>query len=238
MLHAADSTPQRFDPDARVVKTVIRTYFSRGVAAADRARDRAERGYTIAGAVAATLVAAGLAANLSQRPPLVQALGLGAVGVWLVAVLLFIWTVAVDVSAPDTEGLNAAGWTTGSDFVRSVGQDVQRELDALHARQVAALTATVIAMALTIAALVAGTVDPSRSTRESARVALTAQADSALRLLCGRAIGALYATVEPGDLSTAVVSLELPAGECGDTATTIREPRTAIIMERKLGRVP
>ena len=101
MLHTATDAPQRFEPNARIIKTVVESYYSRGVAAADRARDRAERGYTIAGAAAAALVGAGLLANLSQRPAPVQLLALAAVNVWLVAVMLFVWTVAVDVSRPD-----------------------------------------------------------------------------------------------------------------------------------------
>jgi len=188
--------------------------------------------------VAAALVAAGLLAHVSQRPTLVQVLVLSAVGVWLVAVMLFLWAVAVDVSAPDPNGLSEPGWTTGCDFLRSVSRDVRAELDAPHTRLRSALTATVIALELTISALVGGTVDPNQASREKAHIAVSAQAASALGRLCGSKISDVYATIDPADLSTAVVSLELPAGECGDTATTIREPRTAIGVERRIKRFP
>ena len=237
-LHTANNARMHFDPDTTIIRTVIESYYSRGVAAADRARRRAERGYTIAGAVAAALVATGLLADLSRRPTLVQVLVLGAVGVWLGTVMLFIWAVAVDVRTPDTEALNGAGWTNGCEFVRSVSEDIQDELSALHRRQLAALTATAIALILTISALVAGTLDPARVTREEARIALTAEADGALRQVCGSEVRDIYATVDPANLATDVVTLQLPAGECGDTVATIREPRTTILTERQIRRFP
>ena len=225
-------------PDQEVVKTVIDSYYSRGVAAADRARDGSEKGYTIAGAIAAALVATGLLTNLDKRPELVQVLVLSAVGIWLVAVMLFIWAVAVPVTSAETRDPDAAGWSSEADFVQGVGKEVKDELNQLRKRQKAAIFTTVLAVGLTVAALIAGTADPGGASPEKARIALTRQGDVALRRICGSSVADIYATVNPDDLANEVVPLNLPAGECGATVTTIHEPRSAIVAEEKIIRFP
>lgn len=218
---------------SEVVKTVVGRYYSRGVEAADRVRDRSERAYTIAGAIAAVLVAAGLLTNLDKRSTAVQVLVLSAVTVWLIAVVLFIWVVAVQTSSSD-----GAGWNDDASFVKFVADRVNAELGKLRKRQFGALLATGLAVLLTIAALVVSTTDSSGASPERARLELTRQADAALTKFCGRPIGAIYAKVNPDDLGKEVVPLHLPAGECGNRARTDRVPKRSIEAEEKVSRYP
>jgi hypothetical protein len=217
------------DPDAAVVKAVIDAYYPRGVAAADRARDRAERGYTIASAIAAALVAAGAFAKLGDKPPGVQALGLGALGMWLLTALLYIWVVAVPTRAgtdPDS--------TTAGEFVKNVAASVSAELAILRRRQSFAVVATIVAAVLTVLALTLATTESGNRPPEAARLQLTPKADAGLRALCGPQVGELYGTVDPDKLGDEVVAVKLPPGECGIASTTVELPKGSILAEQKI----
>jgi hypothetical protein len=61
---------------------VVNAYYPRALAVPDAARSRAQAAYTIASAIAAALVAAGVFGNLDQRPELVQGLGVAALVGW------------------------------------------------------------------------------------------------------------------------------------------------------------
>ncbi|HEX6679798.1 MAG TPA: hypothetical protein VF063_04050 [Gaiellaceae bacterium] len=227
----AESTAGKVN--AEVLKAVVDAYYARGVTAADRARDRAEKGYTISSAVAAALVAAGAFTKLDERPELVQALGLVSLSLWLLAALLYIWTVAVPLKFekdPD--------WHSGLDFVKGVSQSVWAELLALKPRIVAALVVTVAAIAFTAATLVAATVDSGGAAPERARVALTPKTDGALRTLCTVPVADLYAIVDPDNLDDDVVQLKAPAGACRATETDLTVPGTAILAVEEVEEFP
>jgi hypothetical protein len=223
--------PGQVDPE--IVKTVIDSYYTRGVEAADRARDRSERGYTIASAIAAALVAAGVFADLRDRPQLVQVLGLVALGLWLLTALLFIWAVAVPVEQqPDP------GWNSDAAFVVGVGAAVGREVESLRKRQYAAIGSTILAMLATVAALALATVQPGGASAEKARLLLTPKADAAAAALCNQPQEAVYATVDPDQLDDPIVTLSMPAGECGADPTTIRVAKESVVAEQTVARFP
>ena len=214
----------RIAPRADVVKTVVERYYTRGVDAADRTRQHSERGYTIASAIAATLVAAGLLTHLEERPVVVQVLGLVSLGLWLLAALLFMWAVAFRVSVPEPEAYKNEG-----EFVTGIGKQLRQEIRVLNRRLNWALATTVTATVMTISALGYATAEPGGSTPVRARVELTPAADKAVAKLCGRPVSFIYATVNPDALSHASVPLGIPAGECGPQATVERVPKDAIV---------
>jgi hypothetical protein len=226
------SASENVDPE--VLKTIIDSYYSRGVEAADRARERAERGYTIASAIAAALVAAGVFAHLSERPTAVQVLGLTALGAWLVAAVLFIFAVAVPVSSPSETD---PGWDTEAQFVEGVRKEVAGEVNTLRLRQMFAVVATVVAMLLTVAAFAWATADPGGASPEKARVVVTAKADAALTKLCP-GVQDLYGTLDPDDLDESVISVEAPPGECGPEATSVQTQTANIVAVEKVKRFP
>lgn len=221
--NAIEGGTAKVKPRADVVKAVVERYYTRGVDAADRTRERSERGYTIASAIAAALVAAGLLTHLEERPTVVQILGLVGLGLWLLAALLFMWAVAVPVALPEE-----AGYKDEASFVQGIGDRLRKEIRVLNRRLMFALAATVIAIMVTVASLSYATADPGGNAPVRSRVALTRAGDAAVGKLCGRPIGDIYATVNPDALSHAIVPLEIPAGECGSKATIERVPKDEI----------
>jgi hypothetical protein len=219
--------------NTEAVKTVVQTYYARGVAAADRARDRAEKGYTIASAIAAALVAAGVFAHLDERPASVKILGLTGFALWLLAAMLFILAVSVPVKTHPEED-----WIGDDAFVEGVSKQIDGELRTLKRRQFAALTATLLAVLFTVAAFSVATALPQGSDPEPARLALTSKADTGLARLCSVPVSDLLGTVDPDNLDDDIVEVDVPPGACNDAETTIRLPGTAIIGEEKLTRFP
>jgi hypothetical protein len=207
--------PKEARPD--VVKAVVERYYTRGLDVVDRARQRAERGYTIASAIAAALVAAGLLTHLEERPTVVQVLALLGFSLWLIAALLFMFAVALKVNVNEP-----AGYATWREFIAGIAQQLRDELRIINIRLLRAVVVTTTAAAVTVAALCYGVAEPGGAAPVRARVELTAQGDTAMTKLCGHRVGFIYATVDPDTLDDAVVELKLPAGECGPAATVAR----------------
>jgi hypothetical protein len=215
------------------LKAVIDAYYTRGIAVVDRAREAAQRGYTIASAIAAALVTAGVFANLSDRPRLVQVLGLAALGSWLIVAVLFIAAVALPAAQgrdPDT--------TTGESFVEMVARRTQEELEVVKSRLARAFAATCAAIAITGTALAVATFDVVDQPVESARIAVTKQGDAALASLCDLPVGDIDARVDPDALDDDIVKLEIPAGKCNAAQTTVRLPKAVIVAERRFTGFP
>lgn len=211
------------EPPEDAVKAVVAGYYTRGLGAVDRSRQRAERGYTIASAIAAALVAAGLLTHLEDRPIVVQVLALLGLSLWLATALLFMIAVALKVKVDEPAGFRGAGG-----LIAGIAQQLRTEKDIIDTRLLRAAIATGLATVVTIAALCYGVAEPSVSSPVKSRVELTAQGNKALTNLCGRPVGVIYATVEPVALKEPVVSLELPAGECGLTSTKAQVPKGEI----------
>jgi hypothetical protein len=213
----AGTEEPKMEPRPDVVKAVVERYYTRGLDAVDRARQRAERGYTIASAIAAALVAAGLLTHLEERPTVVQVLALVGLSLWLIAALLFMIAVAIKVKVNEPSGY--ANWGA---FIAGIAEQLRDKIRIINSRLLRAVVVTALATALTIAALSYGIAEPGGSAPVRARVELTTQGDNAIATVCGHRVGFVYATVDPDTLSDAVVALKLPAGECGPTATVAR----------------
>jgi hypothetical protein len=224
----------KVDPDPEVLKTVIDSYYSRGVDAADSARQRAQQGYAVASALAAAVVAAGVFTNLSKQPLIVKVCGLAALLLWFIAALLFMWAVSVPSERPSEKD---KGWTSAGAFIVGVAGQVNKELAELNRRLVRAVWATVLAAVVTIAAFSIGTLHSPSTTLEQARLQLTARADRALRTACPH-VASLYGQVDPTTLSDAVVTVKAPPNECGLDETTLRIPKGDIVAEEDVIRFP
>jgi hypothetical protein len=211
----AEQTKKEARPD--VVKAVVERYYTRGLDAVDRSRQRAERGYTIASAIAAALVAAGLLTHLEERPTVVQVLALTGLSLWLVAALLFMVAVAIKVKVNEPSGYDSWGA-----FINGIAQQLRDEIRIINGRLLRAVVVTGVATAITIAALCYGVSESGASASVPARVELNAQGNEAVSTVCGHRVGLIYATVSPDSLGDPVVALKLPAGECGPRATVAR----------------
>ena len=218
-----------------VATAIITSYYSRGVAAADRARDRADKGYTIASAIAASLVAAGVFTHLDKRQGWVQATGLTALGLWLLAALLFIYAVSLPVSQKDDDD---PPWTDEVEFADGVAEQVDAEVKTLRQRLLAAVAVTVCATAVTLVALSLGTALAAPSTTERERIVLTPKGDADLAKLCKNSVADVWGILDPGTLKDPVVSLALPAKECNAGKTTVHLPKADIAATEKVSVFP
>lgn len=227
----AAKKPKARELPREVANAIIEGYYSRGVAAADRARDRADKGYTIASALAAALVAAGVFAHLDEKPEVVQITGLVALGCWLLAALLFIYAVSLPVRDDEDD---AEGWDSELAFANGVATQVSDEVSALRRRLLLAVGATIAATAVTVSALALATTLPAPSKAERERVALTPRGDRYANKLCSRPVGDVWAWLDPSKLTDAIVSLVLPAGECNAGKTTLRMQKADIAATEKV----
>ena len=222
-----EETPPPADrTSADALKTVVEAYYQRGVEAADRERDRAERGYTIASAVAGALVAAGVFGDFEDKPNVVKALGLSALFVWVVVALLYVWAVAVPTS--DLPRPASGGWNTPGEFMAAVSMQVKKDRDDIRSRARAAVLTTIGAVLLTFAALITG-VTQRTNTTQAATVSLDPKALQALAPICKPTNSTLSGNIDPHALEKDFVTITVAAGSCqGQGAEALDLPRSAI----------
>lgn len=134
---------------------VVTAYYPRALGAPDTARSRAQAGYTVASAVAAALIAAGVLSGIDKRPVLVQGLGLTALVLWMITALLFMWAVSAPVRVVEGDQ------PTADAFVTTALSNAKLERDEVDKRQRAARIASVAAVLLTLAAFVTALLLPS-----------------------------------------------------------------------------
>ena len=112
------------------VRTAVSgAFYPRALAAADTARTRAQSGYTIASAVAAALVAAGILTDICDQQLPIQVLALLSIAAWVVTAILFMWSVAVPVELALPAVLPSA-----DAFVDAVLGNARTERDELNKR--------------------------------------------------------------------------------------------------------
>jgi hypothetical protein len=140
-----EETEEAVASDVR--EAVVAAYYPAAVAAADAARDRAQRAYGISSAIAASLVAFGAFSDFESRPLLVQIFGIVAITAWLAAALLFMFTIGSAPSATTTT------YKTPDAFVHAALERARTERDLVNRRQSYARKATVAAVVLTLLTL-------------------------------------------------------------------------------------
>jgi hypothetical protein len=162
-----------------VTNAVVEAYYPRAVAIADAARDRAQSAYALASAVAAGIVAAGVLGNFGSRPLLVQITGIAAVIVWIGAAYWYLQAIAAPVPLPPARSLTQTLW------VNQVLQDAFNERRIIDQRQKVANIVAVVAVGVTLAALMLALFSDSGSRESRALVSLTPAGASVTHDLCG-----------------------------------------------------
>ena len=94
------SEPTRPAIAADVREAVVSAYFPRAVAAPDSARNRAQAGYAISSAIAASLVVAGAYVDIGDRRLAAQVLAGAALVSWIGVALLYLYAVTTAVKTP------------------------------------------------------------------------------------------------------------------------------------------
>lgn len=204
-----------------VIDEVNKAYYSRLVEAPDRARTRALNAFTIVSAVAAALVAAGLANGFGRRPSGVQALGYATVVLWLTAGAGYLTAVALAPrrkKLPDTNDANESA-RRKIDAARAETRFVRWTTFGAHLVSLLALTATVALLAFTLF---------GETVRKQATVTLDEEGAKEVARVCTTGPLAsgkpqrFRARVDPGALEAKFVELRLDAGACGRKTVRLR----------------
>ncbi|NLT06226.1 MAG: hypothetical protein GXY03_07925 [Solirubrobacterales bacterium] len=207
-----------------MVTEVAKAYYPLAVAAADHARTRAQAGYTIASAVAAALVAAGIFADFAELPAVVQGLGFAALLGWLAAALGFMVAVSRRRPTPqEDEDPTSPQENVGAlAFVRDVMGDAKQERAAVERWLAIATGAVGVAMALTLLTVGGILLQDSPDPKRAATVTLTADGAAAFAASCDETRRAVRGRLDPGDLGDAFVPVEVAAGVCGSDEVDLR----------------
>jgi len=184
---------------------------------------RAQGAYTIAGAVAAAIVAAGVVGHIAAASWPVQVLGVVALAAWLITAWLFIQAVAAPGRARPTGQPDDA-----TAFVKEVFELVDRERETIETWLRRAFISTFVALALTFASVVIALAVPRPSSEVHGRLSLTGEGRSAIDTLCRRSPDVVAGSVDPATLGDAFTVLRLDAGTCGSRPYEVRLARGSI----------
>jgi hypothetical protein len=194
---------------AEVREAVVAAYYPAAVAAADAARDRAQRAYGISSAIAGSLVAFGAFSDFESRPLAVQILGIAATSAWLLAALLFMFTIGA------ARTTTATTYDTPDAFVRGALDRARTERDSVNRSQSYARMATVAAVVLTLLTLVVLVADPpSPASEVPGTASLTAAGLAEVRLSCSTASSSVAVALVPSALGSHYVAMRLRNRGC------------------------
>jgi hypothetical protein len=205
-LSTSQPDPRRTSSVA--VDAVAGAYYANEVGAAAAARERAQRSYTIAGALATTLLAAGAFTGLADRSATVKAVGLLALVLWALAAALYGRAISTPITRLEGEALTAEG------FVAHALEVARQERDAVDARLRVAQICALLACAATFAVLVLAFFVPAERTGDAVLLSERGRATVALACSIDPANDALAAGVESGSLSGEYVRVHIRAGAC------------------------
>lgn len=193
---------------APAVKTaIVDAYYPAALKKADDARGRAQNGYTIAGAVAAAIVAAGVFGDIGEEQDVVQGLGVAALVLWLAAAVLFMWAVAARVSLPTSQVADDA-----DAFVTAVIDRAQSEQERIEDRINRALGATVLAIVVTLVALIMALTTSASAASVKGTLVLTPAGSTTVGRVCGGAPATVTVSTDPSGLSAAFVKVVITKG--------------------------
>jgi hypothetical protein len=193
---------------APAVKTAVVQAFYPGVLKqAEDARGRAQNGYAIAGAVAAAIVAAGVFGDIGKEQDFVQGLGVGALVLWLAAAVVFMWAVAAKVEVPTSEDAADA-----DAFVTAVLDRAKTERETIESRIDWALGATVLAIVVTVVALILALTTSAAAKSVSGTLVLTKAGTTTVGQVCGGTPATVSVNTDPAGLSAAVVKVVITNG--------------------------
>lgn len=223
---APDDTP--VDPNAvidnEIAKAATSAWLSSFFASPAGHRTNAQAGYTIAAAVAAAIVGAGLLTSVNEAPVWVQLPLLISLALWLYAAWKFMRTVAFQP--------NLGGVVHGSDektLARDALQRTWRERQKIARRSWQAQKVARLAGIATFIALTLLVLQPTLAQEADVTVSLTSSGAQDLASLCGvkhPLANPFQARVDTARLEDAIV--EFHDVSCGGRQQTLRLPKAEI----------
>jgi hypothetical protein len=214
------------DVPADVRGAVVSAWFPRAVAAPDSARNRAQAGYAISSAIASSIVIVGAFVDIADRSLEAQVLAGLALLSWVATALLYLHAVTTAVKTPiDDPGDD----TDSSRWLLDVLTRSQDERDLVDRRQKRAGLATVVAVAVTVPALIVGLGSSVSLDKDRVTLALSEQGQAAVTALCGRKPEEVRGALESRTLRRDFVVIELDEGLCEPNVANVRIPRADVL---------
>lgn len=228
------------DPDQR---TQQRPPLAEATAAADSARNRGQSAWAISSALAGALIAGGVLTNTPDRPGWAQGLVLAAILAWIVTATWFISAVSGIDPIQKMRDAKAAAWAGASrrkhapiavqkePSSKTALQRVQADRLAIDKQLESAYGWTLLAILLTVAALIAGLISSVVPAHISASVTLEPKTLAKVRSMCPAVLTStnLKGSVERGSLTRPFVVIVLDKGQCEEKkSVTIEVPPSAV----------
>jgi len=218
----------RLDPGAQeqlseaVVDEIVKAYYPRLVAEADAARARGSNAYTIASAIAAALVAAGIFGGIQDRPTSVKLVLYFALALWLAAACGYIYAVAGTVKPTHT---GVVGVKT---FPYQVAENSRNAAAVIGFRLAVSQWLTVLAIVTTAAGLGLALFLPGTDETKAATVFLSQEGRRDLLALCGRSAPAITGRINPDELDGQFLRVTSAQPACPRAGREIRIRTSAI----------
>jgi hypothetical protein len=214
------------DVPAGAEDVVVSAWFPRAIAAPDSARNRAQAGYAISSAIASSVVAVGAFVDIADRSVEAQLFAGLALLCWVATALLFLHAVTTAVNTPiaDSEAqADSSGW------LLTVLRRSQDERDLVDRRQKRASLATVIAVAVTVPALILTLGSSVSLDKDRVSLSLSDKGLAAVTALCKKKPREIRGALESRTLRREFVVIELDADLCQPNVANVRIPRAEVL---------
>jgi MFS family permease len=196
-----NETPAVAAPAGQLIASA---YYQERLKSAEATRSRAQAAYTIASAVAAAIVAAGVFGDVTGEPLLVQIIGLATFALWLTVACLFMNAVAGSVPEVETGEQPDLGA-----FARAALKNQRHERETVGKRIEAAYFATIAAMALTLLTVTLALFLSASPQLVSATLSLSPKGALAVTSSCKKDPNTVHGMLNPDKLKAAFVEIKL-----------------------------
>ncbi|MCZ7417943.1 hypothetical protein O7605_08960 [Verrucosispora sp. WMMA2121] len=207
-----------------VQEAVVHAYYPDRVRTASGARTRAQAGQSVVTVFAGALVATFTLTSLANAPQLTRAGGCVAVGLWLLAAVLYVRAIATSVPV-GPEAAPAA--RDARSLIEEVLKRADREALQIDRRQSMANIVSVLALVATVFTFTTALLmeQPDKSRRGV--LILGAEGQGLLATLCNAPLERLEGDIDVTTLGGQYVAITVP--RCGtDGQVTLRIPRSAV----------
>ncbi|MFC8293332.1 hypothetical protein ACFUJ0_10190 [Streptomyces sp. NPDC057242] len=207
-----------------VVAPVTDAYYSQRVQSGFNARVRAQAAQSTITLFAGGLFAALTFTALADRGKLTQIVAIVAVGLWLLAALLYMSAVALPVvEAPGPNFVK-----TREALVKRVLDKANHEAREIDKRQSRANWAAAAAVVMSVVTFALGVLIEPEKESASGTVMVDPSYRATLTALCGRELDRITGSVIKSSLSTQFVEVKPLKDTCGNLDGSLQVPRSAV----------
>jgi hypothetical protein len=213
--------PEHFDQ--KVVEEANRAWLAAFFASPATHRTNAQAGYTVAAAVAAAVVGAGILASVGSAPWWLQIAAVVTLGLWLCAAWEFMRAVAIQ---PNYKG--PVHERTPAELAEGAIQRTWTERSAIARRSWQAQQLARLAGIATFLTIVIGMVSAGSGDSVDATVVLTPAGSRHYAELCGQRSRVVTGRLDPGDLGDEFVAVDVSGCDGDATVRLVRREIAAV----------